>query len=172
MHICALCYICYICQVWCSGIQGIYAQLTGGFPFAMHICALCYICYICQVWCSSIQGIYAQLTGGFPFAMHICALLLYLLYMLKFGVMQYSRHLCSIDWGGFHLPCIYVHCAISATYAKFGVMQYSRHLCSIDWGVPFAMHICALCYICYICQVWFSSIQGIYAQLTGGFHLP
>ena len=27
MGICAL---CYICQVWCNGVQGIYALLTGG----------------------------------------------------------------------------------------------------------------------------------------------
>ena len=35
------------------------------------------------------------------------------------------------QYGGFHLPSIYVHCAISARSAKFGVMVL-RHLCSID----------------------------------------
>ena len=44
MHICALCYICWICQVWCSGIQDIYAQLTGvGGHYAMGMYALCYM---------------------------------------------------------------------------------------------------------------------------------
>ena len=43
MGICALSIYIEIChemhQVWCSGIIGIYAQLTGG-PSAMGICAL------------------------------------------------------------------------------------------------------------------------------------
>ena len=83
-----------MCQVWCSGIQGIYAQLQGG-QSAICRCALFsiyidlpldvpslvqqysrHLCffegegsasrsdYICQVWCSSIQGIYAQLKGA------------------------------------------------------------------------------------------------------------
>ena len=64
MHICALCYISYFSQVWCSSMQGIYAQLTGSSQSAMHVCALCYIFSICPVWCNSMQGMYAQLTGG------------------------------------------------------------------------------------------------------------
>ena len=36
-----------------------------------------------------------------------------------------------------------------------------------EGGGQTAMGICALCYICYIFQVWCSSSQGIYAQLTG-----
>ena len=55
-----------IFQVWCSSIQGIYAQLTGGVNLLwvyVH-CSIIYIChYMCQVWCSSIQGIYAGLEG-------------------------------------------------------------------------------------------------------------
>ena len=31
-----------MCEVWCSSIQDIYAQLTGG-PSVMGICALLYI---------------------------------------------------------------------------------------------------------------------------------
>ena len=27
-----------MCQVWCSGIQGIYAQLTGGSICLLYIC--------------------------------------------------------------------------------------------------------------------------------------
>ena len=40
-------YICRfaneMCQVWCSSIQGIYAQLEGGSQSAIGICALFYI---------------------------------------------------------------------------------------------------------------------------------
>ena len=51
-----------MCQVWCSGIQGIYAQLTGGvnLPWVYALSIYIEICHeMCQVWCSSIQGIYA-----------------------------------------------------------------------------------------------------------------
>ena len=40
----------FICQVWCSSIQGIFAQFTGG--------SICQSMFICQVWCTSIQGKY------------------------------------------------------------------------------------------------------------------
>ena len=50
-------------QVWCTGMQGIYAQFEEEGQSAIGIGALFYI-YIdlpldCQVWCSGIQGIYA-----------------------------------------------------------------------------------------------------------------
>ena len=92
MGVCAL---CYMCQVWCSGIQGIYAQLTGG-QSAMGMCALC---YISQVLCSGTQGIYAQLTGGFDLP---C---IYMRYAIsarsaKFGVAVFKAPL--LDWGSIY----------------------------------------------------------------------
>ena len=43
MYMCIVLYIyIWICQVWCSGIQGMYAQLMEG-SSAMGICALFYI---------------------------------------------------------------------------------------------------------------------------------
>ena len=51
-----------MCQFWCSIIQGIFAQLTGGhLPWVYVHCSIYIeICHeVCQVWCSGIQGNYA-----------------------------------------------------------------------------------------------------------------
>ena len=45
----------------CSGMQGIYAGLTGG--------------SVSSSGCSSMQGIYAQLTAGSIYLLYICIVL-------------------------------------------------------------------------------------------------
>ena len=109
--------------IWCSDIQGMYVQLTGG----VHLSCIYVHCaisaraakfgvavfkasiffegegsasrsdYICQVWCSGMEGTYAQLQGV-------------------------------------NVPWVYVHCAIHETYLVSG---FCRDLCSIggEWGV-------------------------------------
>ena len=67
----------FICQVWCTGIQGIYALFIGGGQSR----------FICQVWCTGIQG---SITQGvhWPKYVHLPSL-----------VYWYSRHLFLIHWG-------------------------------------------------------------------------
>ena len=51
-----------MCQLWCSGTQGISAQLGRSIGHG-YICIVLYT-QICQVWCSGILGISAQLRGS------------------------------------------------------------------------------------------------------------
>ena len=50
-----------ICQVWCSGIQGISAQVRGSichrcmlhcytFPLPINLSAICLVCNVCRTW--------------------------------------------------------------------------------------------------------------------------
>ena len=58
----------FVCHVWCSSIQGIYAQFTGG--------SISQSRFICQVLCTGIQGISALLPGGsFSQSRFICQVL-------------------------------------------------------------------------------------------------
>ena len=124
-----------ICQVWCTGIQGIYSQLTGR--------SISQSMFICQVWCSSIQGIYSQLTGG------------------SFGQ---SRFIC-------HVWCS----SIQGIYSQF----------TLGVIMPKYVHLPTVCILVFkasildslgvsigqsrfMCQVWCSSIQGIYSLFTWG----
>ena len=54
-----ICALCYICQVWCSGIQGIYAQLQGAICHGYMCIVLC----MKLIWCNGFPEIYAQLEG-------------------------------------------------------------------------------------------------------------
>ena len=74
----------------------------------------------------------------------------------------YSRDLCLIGGGGgINLPWIYVHYTISV---KFGVAVFKA--CMLDWSRGWGQSAMGICALCYICQVWCSSMQGIYAQMT------
>ena len=110
----------------CSGMQGIYAQLTGG----VHLPSIYMHCTRSSSGCSGMQGIYAQLT-----------------------VYWYSRHLCSIDCRGVDLPVGVLVCKASVLnwlgvhlymYCTRSSSGCTRHLCSIDWGCPSAFYIYAL----------------------------
>ena len=98
-----------ICIVWCSGIQGIYDQLTGeDLCWNAYIYIYVYICIALDlavklIWCSSIQGIYPQLTGVICLPSIYCTRSSSKTYL----VYQYSRYLCSID-RGVCLPSIYI----------------------------------------------------------------
>ena len=48
----------FIHKVWCSGIQCIYSQFTGGSNGQSRV--------ICHIRCSGIQGIYSWFTWGGP----------------------------------------------------------------------------------------------------------
>ena len=64
-----------MCKVWCSGIQGIYAQLEGG-QSAIGICAFFYI-YRSTMTCAKFGVAVLQasmLNWGGQAAMGICAL--------------------------------------------------------------------------------------------------
>ena len=82
----------------CSGIQGIYAWLTGG-----SIC-LVYICIVLDLAVGVVvcKAIMLQLTGGF-----ICLLYIWIVLDLAVGVVVYKAFI--LDWlGGVHQPSIYI----------------------------------------------------------------
>ena len=57
-----ICTLCYICQVWCSIIQGIYAQLEEGVGSVCH--GYMFILLDMKLmWCSGFPEIYAHLEG-------------------------------------------------------------------------------------------------------------
>ena len=144
-----------------SGIQGIYAQLTGE---DLCLIALCYAnifgvavfnacildllgvhlhsiymhCPRSSNGCSSMQGIYAWMTGEDYAWMH---------------------------WVYVH--CLYIYRSVM-TCAKSGVAVFKASM--LDWlGVhlPWVYALSIYIEICHeMCQVWCSGIQGIYAQLT------
>ena len=78
----SVCQSVFFCQVLCTGIQGIYAQLTLGVLWPKYVCLpsvvywssryLCSICgrsicqsmFLCQVLCTGIQGIYVLFMWG------------------------------------------------------------------------------------------------------------
>ena len=50
--------------IWCTGMQGSYAQLTGGaYLHSIYKCIVLDIA-IKLIWCTSMQGLYAWLIGG------------------------------------------------------------------------------------------------------------
>ena len=49
-----------MCQVWCSDIQGIYAQLKGAICHGY----ICIVLYMKLILCNGFAKIYAQLEGS------------------------------------------------------------------------------------------------------------
>ena len=80
----------------CSGMQGIYDQLTRGGSSSSYI-------YI-HMQCSGMQGIYDELTRGFICLLSICSTL-----DLALGVVVCKASV--LNWpGGVHLLPIYIKC--------------------------------------------------------------
>ena len=80
---------------WCSGIQGIYAQLLGGvnLPWLYVHCALYIVLYMKLIWCNGFTDIYASLeVGGVNLPWVYCIVL----YMNLLGVMVFMTPM--IDW--------------------------------------------------------------------------
>ena len=94
-----------MCQVWCTSIQGIYAQL--GSQSAMGIYALCYI-YIKRIWCNGFPDIYVQLEEGVK---SICYGYMCIVHYMKLlwcnGFPEIYAQL--EEGGGVNLPLVYVH---------------------------------------------------------------
>ena len=69
----------YICKVWCSGIQGIYAQLQGAICHGY----MCIVLYMKLIWCNGFAEIYAQLEGSGESICHryMCILLYIYIYI-------------------------------------------------------------------------------------------
>ena len=148
----------------CSGMQGIYAQLTV-YWYSRHLCSIdrrgvdlpvgvlvckasvlnwlgvhlpsMYMyCTRCSSGCSGMQGICAQLTGG----VHLPSI--YMHCTRSSSGCSRMQGICAQLTGGVHLPSIYMHCTRSSSgcngmqgiYIQLTVYWYSRHLCSIDWG--------------------------------------
>ena len=120
----------------CSGMQGIYAWLTGGSICLLYICIVLdlavgvVVCKASMVdWgyrsssgCSGMQGIYAQLTGG---------LSAFYIYM----------HCTRCSSGCSSIEGIYAWLTGGSTSSSW-CKGYARHLCSIDWGVHLPLYIC------------------------------
>ena len=103
--------------------------------------------------CSSMQGICAQLTGEDLCSIALC-------YVNICGVAVFNASM--LDWWGFHLPSIYLHCPRSSSWCS-SMQGICAQLTGED---PCSI---ALCYAnIFVC----SSILCIYAWLTGGVHLP
>ena len=126
----------------CSGIQGICTQLTGEG----------------HMKCNGIQGIYAQLTGGSICLLYICIVL-----DLTVGV-TVCKASSLIDWGAICLLyiCIVLDLAVGVAVCKASVL---------DWLGASALLSSNICIV-----LWSSSgctsMQGIYAQIDWGDHLP
>ena len=127
--------------IWCSGIQYIYAQLTGGFicliyicspkssswcsgmqgiyaPRGVHLPAIYMHCPRFSSWCSRIQGIYARLTGEDLCWISLC-------YAHIFGVAVFNTSM--LDWPGGVIClvyiCIVLNLAFGVAVCKASVLQ-------------------------------------------------
>ena len=142
----------------CTGIQGIYAKLTGGSRS--------------KGGCIGMQGICAWLTGGF----HLPSIYMHCTrsssgcsgmqgIFIQLTVYWYSRQLCSIDWQIYqwlyharHLSwltggsicllyiCIVLDLAVVVAVCKASVLDWlgglDLHLCLIDWGSICLLYLC------------------------------
>ena len=105
----------------CTGIQGTYAQLTGGSRSTSG--------------CIGMQGICLDWLVGSICLLYICIVL-----YLAVGVVVCKASV--LNWLGVSICLIYMHCTRSSSgcsgmqgiYIQLTVYWYSRHLCSIDWG--------------------------------------
>ena len=160
----------------CSGMQGIYAQLTV-YWYSRHLCSIdwgvhlpsIYMhCTISSSGCISMQGIYAQLTGGSICLLYICIVL-----DLAVGVVVCKASM--LNW---------LYTGIQGIYAQLTGGSRSTSGCISMQGFCAQLtggSICLL-YICIVLDLavgvvvskasmlnWlYTGIQGIYAQLTGG----
>ena len=143
--------------MWCSSIQCIYAQLTGGSICLLYICivldlpvgvAVCkasvlnwlgghlpsiYMhCPRCSNCCSGMQGICAQLTGE-----DLC--LIALCYANIFGVAVFNSSM--LDWLGgsicFLYICIVWDLTVGVVLCKTSVLKWLG-----GWGSICLLYIC------------------------------
>ena len=177
----------FICQVWCTGIQSIYSQFTGG-PSAK-------VCSSANFGVLVFKASLLYYPGG-PLA-KVCL-------SVKFGVLVFKasiRDLLGVSIDQIRFICQIVCTGIQGISAllpkmSFGqsmihlpnfVYCFSRHLFLIHWGYPLAKVGSSAKFWCtgiqgiyalligvsisqsrFICQVWCRGIQGIYSQFTGG----
>ena len=148
----------------CSGMQGIYAQLTGGSICLLYICIVLDLAVgvvVCKAsmleltgvfkasafyidcigtrsssGCSGMQGICAQLTGGSICLLYICIVL-----DLAVGVVVCKASM--LNWLGVSICLLYI-CIV------------------LDLAV--GVVVCKASMLNWLC----TGIQGIYAQLTAG----
>ena len=138
--------ICHeMCQVWCSGIQGIYSQLTGEDPcsIALGICALSIYISVMRCAKSGVAVFKASILDWLGVGVHLPWLYMHCLYIersamrcAKFGVVVFKASI--PDWLGrtyARLHWVYVHCLIIyrsvMRCAKFGVAVFKASM--LDW---------------------------------------
>ena len=162
MHICALCYICSICQVWCSGIQGIYAQLTGGGVGLPCIYVHCAICARSAKFGVAVfkASMLDWLGGGSICNGYICIVLC----MRCIWCDGFPEIYAQLEEGGVNLPWVYVHCAISA---KCGVVVFKAPM--LNWRRGGVGSICHgyMSILLDMKLIWCSGFPEIYAHLEG-----
>ena len=113
--------------------------------------------------CIGMQGICLDWLVG-----SIC--LLYICIVLDLAVVVAVCKASMLELTGYwSIQGIYAHIYCIVLDLAVGCSRYARHLCSIDWWGPSAFYI----YMhCTRSSSGCSSMQGIYAWLTGGVHLP
>ena len=94
----------YICQVWCSGIQGIYARLTGGLDLAyVYVHCAIYETYLVYWFLRDICSIGGGRVGSICHGYICIVLYMKLIWMnvrmtQRFSVVVFHRSI--VDWGG------------------------------------------------------------------------
>ena len=121
-----------MCQVWCSGIQGIYACLLRGCQSSMDICALCCIWNLFGVMVFQ-RSLLAWWWGGvnLPWVYVYCAIYELVWYN---GFPDIYAWLEERGWG----QSVISICALCYIYLPVDlpslVLWYSRHLCLSQRG--------------------------------------
>ena len=169
-----MCIVLYVKLIWCSSIQGMYAQLTGGWGWSIcfwFICALSYMWNLfgvvvfkaCMIdWlgvhlpCVYVHCAISARADTFGVVVFKASMLNWLgvhLPLVDMCILLYVKLIwcnglvCSYGWLTRGSICLQFICALSFMWNLFGVVVCKA--CMIDClGGPSVMHICALCYIC------------------------
>ena len=127
----------------CSGMQGIYAWLTGGF----HLPSIYMHCTISSSGCCIIQGIYTWLTGESIYLLYICIVL-----DIVVDVALYKASMLELT-GNVHLPSIYMHCTRCSS--GYSGMQ----------GICGQMTVGSICLL-YICIVLYLAVGVVVCKAS------
>ena len=120
-----------MCQVWCSSIQGIYAQLQGGNLIyagllGVSICHgyMCIVLYIELIWCNGFAEIY-DLLEGVNCHGYMC-IVLYMKLIWCIGFAEIYAELEAVNCHRYMCIVLYIYIDRSA---KFGVAVFKASMC-------------------------------------------
>ena len=153
-----MCIVLYVKLIRCSGIQGMYDQLTEG-----PICHayMCFVQYLLEPDKFGVVAFKASMLDWL--GVHLS--LVYMCKLLYVKLIWCNGLVWSYGWlMGVHLPWIYVLCAIPVRADKFGVAVFKASM--LDW---LGVHLPSvyMCIVLYVKLIWCNYLACSYGQFGG-----